>query len=173
VVRGEVKIDPINPRDNLECLLASSEFRYGTIDVTAPTNAISRVEAYVLAMDTTRDLALLQLPAGIAGPSQPALTWGDSNALKVGDRVVAIGYPVAGLTVTSGIVSATRQTDWAVDLIQTDAALNPGNSGGPLLNEKGELVGVVDFRVEGGNYGLNFAVASSTARKWVASELGR
>lgn len=51
-----------------------------------------------------------------------------------------------------------------VDLVQTDAAVNPGNSGGPLLNERGELIGIVDFRIAGGNYGLNYAVASSTAR---------
>jgi S1-C subfamily serine protease len=56
-----------------------------------------------------------------------------------------------------------------VDLVQTDAAVNPGNSGGPLLNEKGELIGIVDFRIAGGNYGLNFAVASSTARHDVDS----
>jgi S1-C subfamily serine protease len=122
------------------------------------------LDAHVLTIDEEKDLALLYVPEMIA-PSHE-LKWGDSKSLRVGDRLVAIGYPATGLTVTSGIVSALK-CDGVIDLIQTDAALNPGNSGGPLLNDKGELIGIVDFRVAG--YGLNFAIASSTARRWVES----
>ncbi len=88
---------------------------------------------------------------------------GRLSELALGDAVIAVGYPVTGITVTKGIVSGFTHT-LRTDLIQTDAAVNPGNSGGPLLNERGELVGIVDFRVEGGNYGLNFAVATTADR---------
>jgi S1-C subfamily serine protease len=123
-------------------------------------------------IDFEADLALVTV-SNLRGI--PALDWGDSRQLRIGDAILAIGYPVTGATVTKGIVSALqtvpRRADSTrtIDLVQTDAAVNHGNSGGPLLNDKGELVGIVDFRIEGGNYGLNFAVASSTARRWVAT----
>jgi V8-like Glu-specific endopeptidase len=139
-----------------------------SIFVTDPgTGGLDKViglQAYALAFDQAKDLALIYVPK--LSVTKRALKWGDSASLRVGDRLVAIGYPSTGLTVTSGIVSALK-TDGAVNLVQTDAALNPGNSGGPLLNERGELVGIVDFRVAG--YGLNFAIASSTARVWADS----
>lgn len=127
----------------------------------------------VLALDYHLDLALLDAPHL---KDAPTLTWGDSRALRVGDGVVAVGYPITGATVTRGIVSALKIVEVlkfgtvdTITLIQTDAAINPGNSGGPLLNERGELIGIVDFRVEGGNYGLNFAVAGVSAENWAKS----
>ena len=126
--------------------------------------------------DSESDLALLSVPNQTR---TAAIAWGDSNRLRIGDTVMAVGYPVTGVSVTRGIVSdlTTRHIPAAlsgsrpfvIDLIQTDAAINLGNSGGPLLNERAELVGIVVSRVEGGNYGLGFVVASSTARREVES----
>lgn len=159
---------------------------------TKLSTAVIRVDGHparVIGIDQQLDLALLGVPNLVGRASLP---WGDAQALSIGDSVIAVGFPVTGRTVTSGIVSALKtvpvpgsaaaspfrpfsspQPRRTLTLIQTDAALNPGNSGGPLLNMAGELVGVVDFRIEGGNYGLNFAVASTTARPWVETMRGR
>jgi putative serine protease PepD len=135
-------------------------------------------EARVVGTDPSTDLALLELDAP-AGTLEP-LALGDSTELAVGDAVVAIGSPF-GLseTVTSGIVSAldrriSAPNGYAITgAIQTDAAINHGNSGGPLLNLQGEVVGV-NAQIEsesGGNDGVGFAVPSSTVRSVVAQLL--
>ncbi|WP_435007402.1 trypsin-like peptidase domain-containing protein [Tundrisphaera lichenicola] len=124
--------------------------------------------------DPKSDLALLQVdPTGLV-PS----TWGDSDSMDTGDWVLAIGQPF-GLsgTVTAGIVSGKgRGIGIALyeDLIQTDAAINPGNSGGPLVNLKGEIVGInTAIKTLGGGYeGVGFAVPASRARR-VASDLAQ
>jgi S1-C subfamily serine protease len=119
--------------------------------------------ATVVARDTTADLAVLHVDAH----GLPAVTLGDSAALQVGDPVVAIGNALdlaGGPTVTEGIVSAldrTISTDSGGSLrhvIQTDAAINPGNSGGPLVNAKGEVVGI-DTAVAGDAQNIGFAIA--------------
>ena len=97
----------------------------------------------IVGTDRQTDLAVVKIDAH---ESFPAVTLGDSDQLKVGDWVVAIGNPF-GLnnTVTSGIVSAKGRVIGAGpydDFIQTDASINPGNSGGPLLNMQGEVVGI-------------------------------
>lgn len=114
--------------------------------------------------DEGTDVALLQIDAKNLTP----LTIGDSNALQVGDFVVAIGNPFQlGHTVTSGIVSALGRSGLAIegyeDFIQTDAAINPGNSGGPLINLKGEMVGMNTAILTGGggNIGIGLAVPTS------------
>ena len=127
--------------------------------------------------DPKSDLALLSIdPEGL---SQAA--WGDSDALDIGDWVLAVGQPF-GLsdTVTAGIVSGKgRGVGVALyeDLIQTDAAINPGNSGGPLVNLKGEVVGInTALKTIGGGYeGVGFAVPASRARRVAAdlAEFGR
>jgi serine protease Do len=127
--------------------------------------------------DPKSDLALLAIdPAGL---TQAA--WGDSESLDTGDWVLAIGQPF-GLsdTVTAGIVSGKgRGVGLALyeDLIQTDAAINPGNSGGPLVNMKGEVVGInTAIKTVGGGYeGVGFAVPATRARRVVAdlAEFGR
>ncbi len=122
--------------------------------------------------DPRSDLALLAIkPDGLQQAD-----WGDSEALELGDWVLAIGQPF-GLsgTVTAGIVSGKgRGIDQAVyeDLIQTDAAINPGNSGGPLVNLQGEIVGINSAinTVGGGYEGVGFAVPSNRARR-VAHDL--
>ena len=127
----------------------------------------------VLGADPAADLAVVK----IDGAGLPYLRWGDSQALQVGEWVVAIGSPFGlARTVTSGIVSATGRTNVGIigyeDLIQTDAAINPGNSGGPLVNLRGELVGIntaIASRT-GTSAGVGFAVPSNMARR-IAREL--
>ncbi|HEX2112161.1 MAG TPA: trypsin-like peptidase domain-containing protein [Gaiellaceae bacterium] len=131
----------------------------------------SSYEARVVGTDASTDLAVLEVdaPARLLEP----LALGDSDDLRVGDAVVAIGSPY-GLeeTVTSGIVSAVDRRIEAPngysipDAIQTDAAINRGNSGGPLLNTRAEVVGV-NAQIEsesGGNDGVGFAIPSNTVR---------
>ena len=102
-----------------------------------------QLEGKVVGSNAAIDVALIQVePKGMKG-----VTMGDSDALKVGDVVLAIGNPFGlGQTVTSGIVSALGrsglQAENFEDFIQTDAPINPGNSGGALINTKGELVGI-------------------------------
>jgi putative serine protease PepD len=134
----------------------------------------STYDARLLGSDASTDLALLQIDAS-ADELEP-LALGDSDAVAVGEEVVAIGSPFGlDATVTSGIVSAvdrriTAPNGFAIDdAIQTDAAINQGNSGGPLLNADAEVVGV-NSQIEtetGGNVGIGFAVPSNTVRSIV------
>lgn len=119
----------------------------------------------VLGSDAKTDIAVVKIEAR----DLPYLTMGNSDELKVGEWVAAIGSPF-GLdnTVTSGIVSAKSRklpSDQYVPFIQTDVAVNPGNSGGPLFNMKGEVVGINSqiFSTSGGFMGLSFAIPSNLA----------
>ena len=123
--------------------------------------------AKLVGTDPGTDIAVLQIEA--AGLS--ALKIGDSDAMQVGDYVLAIGNPFGiGQTVTSGIISALGRSGLSVegyeDFIQTDASINPGNSGGALVNLRGELVGINTAIIgpSGGNVGIGFAVPSNMAR---------
>ncbi|MFN8991189.1 MAG: DegQ family serine endoprotease [Betaproteobacteria bacterium] len=128
-------------------------------------------QARLVGSDAGTDIALLQIePSNLT-----ALKFGDSDALNVGDFVLAIGNPFGiGQTVTSGIVSALGRfginTDGYEDFIQTDASINPGNSGGALVSLRGELVGINTAIIgpAGGNVGIGFAVPSNMARSVVA-----
>ena len=108
----------------------------------------------VLAIDERRDLAVVQIP----GFNLSALEVGDSDVLTVGEPLVIVGSP-RGLegTVTAGILSSVRDSGQGFKVLQTDAAVNPGNSGGPLINKKGQAIGVVSFKMRSAE-GLNFAV---------------
>ena len=121
-------------------------------------------EAQIVGRDKNTDLALIKIESN---RNLPVLQFGDSDALKVGQWVVAIGNPF-GLeqTVTAGIVSAKGRVIGSGpydDFIQTDASINPGNSGGPLLNMKGEVVGINTAIVAGGQ-GIGFAIPVNLAK---------
>ncbi len=127
-------------------------------------------DARVVGTDPQTDLALLKIDAR----NLPELQLGDSDRLRVGDDVIAVGNPFGlGGTVTTGIVSAKGRDIQAgpyVDFIQTDAAINRGNSGGPLFDDKGLVVGVNSaiYSPTGGSVGVGFAIPSNTVRAVVA-----
>ena len=127
--------------------------------------------AELILADERTDLAVLQINAESALPTLP---YADTRTAQVGDLVLAIGNPFGvGQTVTSGIISATARTDVGVSdfafFLQTDAAVNPGNSGGALVNVNGELVGVntAIFSRSGGSNGIGFAIPSEMVKRVV------
>ncbi|MEJ2182548.1 MAG: DegQ family serine endoprotease [Nitrospirota bacterium] len=132
----------------------------------------------VVGSDPPTDLAVVKIDA----KGLTAAAWGDSDALKAGEVVIAVGSPY-GLTqsVTMGIVSAIGRANVRIadyeDFIQTDAAINPGNSGGPLVNPRGEVVGIntAIFTTTGGYQGIGFSIPSNMARTVMKSliEKGR
>src|SRR5262245_22630894 len=121
--------------------------------------------AKVIGRDPRTDLALLKVEA----TNLPVIPSGDSSALRVGEPVMAIGNPFGfEQTVTTGIVSATGRVIGEGpydDFIQTDASINPGNSGGPLINARGQAVGIntVIFTRTGGSVGIGFAIPTNVA----------
>lgn len=128
----------------------------------------SHEEAEVLAADPTKDLALID----VGGATKP-IAMGDSDLVRVGDIVLAIGSPLGlpGPSVTMGVVSALGRTIAGEeiileDLIQTDAAINPGNSGGPLINARGEAIGVTTAIVPYAQ-GIGFAIPINTVRRFL------
>ncbi|HEU4371099.1 MAG TPA: trypsin-like peptidase domain-containing protein [Methylomirabilota bacterium] len=122
--------------------------------------------AKVVGTDKKTDLAVIRLQA--TGKTFPYLPLGDSDAVKVGDWVLAVGSPFGlNATVTSGIVSAKARQIGAGpydDFLQTDAAINPGNSGGPLVNMRGEVIGINTAIVRGGS-GIGFAIPANLAKR--------
>jgi Do/DeqQ family serine protease len=131
-------------------------------------------DAEMVLKDSRSDLAVLRLKA--QNERFPALEFADSDALQVGDVVLAIGNPFAvGQTVTHGIVSAVARTQVGITdyqfFIQTDAAINPGNSGGALVDLGGKLVGIntAIFSRSGGSQGIGFAIPANMVKVVVAS----
>jgi serine protease Do len=127
----------------------------------------------IIGSDPKTDIAVIK----ISIQSLPAIKWGDSDKIQVGEFVLAFGNPYSlSNTVTMGIVSAVGRANVGIadyeDFIQTDAAINPGNSGGPLVNIKGELIGIntAIFSRTGGYQGIGFAVPSNMAQS-VMSQL--
>jgi hypothetical protein len=114
----------------------------------------------VLATDEHLDLAIVK----VAGLNLPVAELGNSDTLTIGEPVVIVGSP-RGLegTVTAGILSSVRDLGEGYKVLQTDAAVNPGNSGGPLLNSKGQTIGVISFQLRSAQ-GLNFAVPINYVR---------
>ena len=134
-----------------------------TIRIVTYSGKTYNVKA-IAGYDSGADIAVLKIEA----PDLKALDFGDSDSLKVGEKVIAAGNP-AGLafTVTEGIVSAFRTAQNNIKYIQTDVPINPGNSGGPLINTKGEIVGINNFKV-GGFEGLGFAISSNNVKSIVS-----
>ena len=136
-------------------------------EITVTLHDDTRLKAKLVGRDPKTDLALLKVT-----PKSPlvAVPFGNSGKTRVGDWVVAIGNPFGlGGTVTAGIVSA-RQRDINSgpydDFIQTDASINRGNSGGPMFNLKGEVIGIntAIFSPSGGSVGIGFAIPANLAR---------
>jgi serine protease Do len=135
------------------------------ITVTFSDN--TSLEAHVVGRDLVSDLALLKVNAKTP---LPAAQWGDSTKTRVGDWVLAIGNPFGlGGTVTSGIISATARDIHAGpydDFLQTDASINRGNSGGPMFDLNGDVIGIntAIYSPSGGSIGIGFAIPSASAR---------
>lgn len=136
-------------------------------EVTVTLHDGRTLNAEVIGRDPDTDVAVVRIPA----ENLTALALADSDRLRVGDFVVAIGNPFGlGQAVTSGIVSALGRSGLRglgyQNFIQTDASINPGNSGGALVNLRGELVGIntAIFSPSGGNIGIGFAIPSNLAR---------
>ncbi|HEX7405147.1 MAG TPA: trypsin-like peptidase domain-containing protein [Candidatus Nanopelagicaceae bacterium] len=147
--------------------------------ITVTLNSGKTIGATIIGRDTSYDLAIIK----IAITNLPALQFGDSDKIQVGDAVIAVGSPL-GLsgTVTSGIISAKNRPVTAggssgensfINALQTDAAINPGNSGGPLVDATGAVIGVnsaiaslgSSYGSQPGSIGLGFAIPINQARK--------
>lgn len=142
----------------------------GAVDIRVTMNDRRVLSAKLVGADPLTDLALLKVNA----TNLPSIPWGDSTTLKPGQTVLAFGNPFGfRFTVTRGIVSALNRTNPYSDdrrkpgeFIQTDAAINPGNSGGPLVDARGEVIGINTFLISpsGSFSGMGFAIPSQVAR---------
>ena len=148
----------------------------GMTDVKVALSDKREFDAEIVLRDPRTDLAILRLKGG---SNFPVLEVGDSDALEVGDLVLAVGNPFGvGQTVTQGIVSATARTQVGISdfgfFIQTDAAINPGNSGGGLVDMQGRLVGINSaiYSRSGGSIGIGFAIPVNMVKVVVAAAKG-
>lgn len=139
----------------------------GSYEITATFSDGSQLSARVVAADVVTDVALLKVDAD---KPLSAVTWGDSSTVQVGDPVLAIGNPLGvGMSVSGGIVSALNRNIMATpadDYIQIDAAINHGNSGGPLFDIRGKVVGINTAIISPttGSAGLGFAIPANDAQ---------
>lgn len=171
--RGEQAPRPISSLgsgfiiDESGLIVTNAHVVEGADEVRVILHDETTLDADVVGTDTMTDIAVLR----VAAPGAlPAARWGDSDRIRVGDWVVAIGNPFGlGGTVTTGILSArARDINQGPydDYLQTDASINRGNSGGPLFNLQGEVVGIntAIFSPTGGSVGIGFATPSALAR---------
>ncbi len=153
----------INPNGHI---LTNNHVVEGATEITVKLSDGRELAAKAVGRDPKTDLALLKVEV----TGLPTIALGDSSELKVGEPVMAIGNPF-GLeqTVTTGIVSATGRVIGQGpydDFVQTDASINPGNSGGPLINARGQAIGInaAIFSQSGGSVGIGFAIPSNQAK---------
>ena len=146
-------------------LLTNNHVVQDAVNIRVKLNDGRAFEGKTVGRDPLTDVALVRLTG--SGLNLPAVRLGDSDAMRVGDWVVAIGNPFGlASSVSAGIISATSRNIGATpydDFLQTDAAINPGNSGGPLFNLKGEVIGI-NTAIVGGGTGIGFAVPSNIAK---------
>ena len=145
---------------------------YGVETITVILNDDTEYEATLIGSDSRSDLAVIKINATGLSPA----TLGDSDMLTVGEDVIAIGNPLGELrgTATSGIISALSREvtveNTAMSLIQTDAAISPGNSGGGLFNASGSLIGIVNAKASSSNSeGLGFAIPVSSVKTIISN----
>ena len=148
-------------------ILTNNHVVEGADEIEVTLTDSRRARARVIGTDPDTDLAILKIELD----KLPVIVLGNSDALDVGDQVLAIGNPFGvGQTVTSGIVSALGRSQLGINtfenFIQTDAAINPGNSGGALVDVNGNLMGIntAIYSRSGGSMGIGFAIPVSTAR---------
>ena len=149
-------------------ILTNSHVIAGADKITVTLHDGREFDAVLIGSDPDSDVAVIQIDAD----NLRAVRWGNSDVLRVGDFVVAIGSPFGlAQTVTSGIVSALGRSGLGIeayeDFIQTDASINPGNSGGALVNLNGELIGIntAILGPSGGNIGIGFAIPAHMAQQ--------
>ena len=151
--------------DNQGDILTNNHVVEGATSLSVQFADGTQVSGTLVGRDPSQDIAVVKIDATKA----PAIaTLGDSNTVKPGEPVVALGSPeTLANTVTAGIVSGlNRQIDTYSGLIQTDAAINPGNSGGPLVNAQGQVIGLNTLGLASqGDQGLNFAIPINTAKQ--------
>mgnify|MGYP002403385556 CR=1 FL=1 len=153
-------------------VLTNNHVIEGADDIEVMLSDGRKTHGKAVGSDPETDLAVLKIELD----KLPAITFGDSDSLEVGDVVLAIGNPFGvGQTVTSGIVSALGRNQLGINtfenFIQTDAAINPGNSGGALVDAGGNLMGIntAIYSRSGGSMGIGFAIPASTARQVMES----
>ncbi len=151
--------------DNQGDILTNNHVVEGASSLSVQLSDGTQVDATLVGRDPSQDIAVVKIDAA----KSPAIaTLGDSNTVRLGQAVVAIGSPeTLANTVTTGVVSGIgRQIDTYSGLIQTDAAINPGNSGGPLVNAQGQVIGLNTLGLASqGDQGLNFAIPINTAKQ--------
>jgi Do/DeqQ family serine protease len=150
----------------------------GAEDIKVELNSTHSYSAKLVGSDPPSDLAVLKISAS----DLPLLQLGDSDKVRVGDVCLAVGNPLGvGESVTAGIISAKRRSTDTVgggsfqDFLQTDAPINQGNSGGALVNTRGELIGINSqiLSSNGGNIGIGFAIPSNMAKNVMNQLLGK
>ena len=153
-------------------ILTNNHVVEGADDIEVVLNDTRKAKAQVIGTDPDTDLAILKIELD----KLPVIVLGNSDALQVGDPVLAIGNPFGvGQTVTGGIVSALGRNQLGINtfenFIQTDAAINPGNSGGALVDIHGNLMGIntAIYSRSGGSMGIGFAIPVSTAKQVLES----
>lgn len=146
-------------------MLTNNHVIEGADKITVTLNDRTELDATLIGSDERSDVAVLK----VVGSKFPSLPIGDSNSLKVGEPVLAIGSPFGfDYSASAGIVSAKSRSfsrETSVPFIQSDVALNPGNSGGPLFNQRGEVIGINSriFSGTGGYMGLSFSIPIDVA----------
>lgn len=150
-------------------IVTNAHVLVGGQSVTAITNELNMISADFIGYDGTLDIALLKIPG-----EYKSLKLGNSDTVQIGEKVIAIGNPLGlQFSVSQGIISGVHRDviNGLSAYIQTDAALNPGNSGGPLINQEGKVIGINNFKI-GSSESLGFALESNYI-KYAVNEISQ